>query len=132
VKVLKEELTKVWESLETKQLAKIFEEYMKSIGVRKYDGRRKNNSNTYMIDASSTNWNRVQCYYYKDSTKYEDRNLLIVLRKRAGNYFIVEKERERAFEVDYSGIRHYDEVLLNEIIEEYKPLFNSLLSVINY
>lgn len=128
---LKEELTKVYKSCETKQLAAIFKEYMKSIGVRKYDGRRKDNSNTYMIDGNSTNWNRVQCFYYKDSIRYEDRTLLIVLRKRAGNYFIVEKECERAFEVDYSGIRHYDKTLLNDIIKDHKPLFDSLLKVIN-
>lgn len=128
---MKEELTKVWQLCETKQLAAVFEEYMKSIGVRKYDGRRKDNNNTYMIDGRSTNWNRVQCYYYKDSTKYEDRNLLIVLRIRAGNYFIVERKCERAFEVDYRGIRHYDQTLLNEIIKEHKLLFDNLLKVIN-
>jgi hypothetical protein len=127
---LKGKLTEVWKMCETKQLANVFEQYMKSIGVRKYVGRRKDNSNTYMIDAKSTNWNRVQCYYFKDSIKYEDREFLIVLRKEAGNYLIVEKKSKRAFEVDYSGIKHYNEKLLTEIIEEYKPLFDSLFKLV--
>lgn len=128
---MKEKLIKIWKSCETKQLAAVFEEYMKSLGIRKYDGRRKDNSNTYMIDGSSTNWNRVQCFYFKDSIRYEDRSLLIVLRKRSGNYFIVEKECIRAFEIDYSGTRHYDQTLLSEIIKEHKLLFDNLLKVIN-
>lgn len=127
--LLKEKLIEVWKTCGTKQLAKVFEEYMKSIGVRKYDGRRKNNCNTYMIDAKSTGWNRIQCYY-KDSEKYFEENLVIVLRKESGNYMIIEKEGERAFEVDYSGIRHYDEKLLDEVIEEYKPLFDSLFKLV--
>lgn len=130
-KRLKEKLTKIWRLCETKQLSEIFEEYMKSIGIRKHDGRRKNNNNTYMIDGHCTGWNRVQCYYHKDSFKYSEENLLIVLRKRAGNYFIIERKGIRAFEVDYSGIRHYEENLLNEIMKEHKPLFDSLMRLVN-
>jgi len=74
-------------------------------------------------DGKSTNWNRVQCYYHKDSQKYGEEDLLIALRKRAGNYLIIGRQSNRAFEIDYSGIKHYDEVLLNEIIKEHKPLF---------
>lgn len=125
---MKEKLTEVWKSCETKQLAKIFVEYMRSIGVRKHDGRRKSNYNTYMIDGDSTGWNRVQCYYHKDSEKYAEEDLLIVLRKKSGNYMIVEKKGKRAFEIDYSGLRHYDETLLNEIIEEHKPFFEALFN----
>lgn len=47
-------LIKLWEMLNTKQLANIFEQYMKNKGIRKYDGRRKSNCNTYMIDGNST------------------------------------------------------------------------------
>ncbi|NFM84781.1 zinc ribbon domain-containing protein, partial [Clostridium botulinum] len=36
-----------------------------------------------------------------------------------------------AFEVDYSGIRHYEENLLNEIMKEHKPLFDSLMGLVN-
>lgn len=123
-------LEKIWKSCETKQLAKIFEDYMESIGVRKYSNRRKDNTNTYMIDGKSTNWNRVQCYYHKDSAKYCEENLLLVLRKRSGDYFIIGRKEERAFEVDYSGIRHYKEKLLNEILEEHKPLFDALFETV--
>jgi hypothetical protein len=38
-----------------KAIAKIFEEYMQSMGIRKYDRRRKNNLNTYIIDGTNTN-----------------------------------------------------------------------------
>ena len=122
-----EKLTEVWRKCQTMQLAMIFENYMKSIGVRKYDKRRKDNSNTYMIDGKSTNWNRVQCFYHTDSTKYCEENLLLVLRKKAGDYFIIQRKDNRAFEVDYSGIRNHDEVLLKEIMDEHRPLFDVLL-----
>lgn len=128
---MQEKLTKLWRTCETKQLANKFEEYMKSIGVKRYDSRRKDNSNTYMIDGKSTGWNRVECFYHKDSTKYCEENLLIVLRKEAGNYFIIQRRENRAFECDYSGLRHYDENLLNEIIQEHKPLFDTLLSMVS-
>lgn len=125
-----DKLTQFWKTCTTKQLAMIFEEYMKSLGVKKWDARRKDNFNTYMIDGKSTGWNRVQCYYHKDSEKYCEENLLLVLRKEAGNYFIIQRKEDRAFEVDYSGIRHYDEKLLNEIMEEHKPLFETMLSIV--
>lgn len=126
---MKDKLAKVWETCETEQLAVIFENYMKSLGVKKIHPRRKDNRNTYLIDGKSTDWNRVQCYYHKDSEKFAEENLLIVLRKRAGDYLIIGKHGERAFEVDYSGIRHYDEKLLAEILEEHKPLFDKLLKL---
>ena len=122
--ILKEKLIEFWKICETKQLAQIFEEYMKSIGARKYDGRRKDNRNTYLIDAKSTNWNRVQCFYdEKDWNVYGEENLLLVLRKKAGNYLIIAKEGKRAFEVDYSGLVVYDEELLTSIMKEHEPLF---------
>lgn len=125
-----DKLTQFWKVCTTRQLAKIFEEYMTSIGVKKRDSRRPGNINTYMIDGKSTGWNRVQCYYHKDSEKYCEENLLLVLRKEAGDYFIIQRKDDRAFEVDCSGIRHYDEKLLNEIMEEHKPLFDSMLSIV--
>ena len=121
-----EKLTNVWKQLKTKQLAKIFEEYMQSIGVEKRKGKRKDNSNTYMIDGKATNWNRVQCYYHKESERYGHENLLLVLRKRAGNYFIIQQKGIRAFEVDYKGLASYDRYYLDEIIKEHKPLFDKL------
>jgi hypothetical protein len=122
-----EKMTEVWKKGKTKEFAKIFENYMKSTGVRKVDSRRRDKVNTYMIDGKSTGWNRVQCYYHKDSTKYCEENLLLVLRKEAGDYFIIQRKENRAFEMDYSGLRHYDEDLLKEIIQEHKPLFDALI-----
>ncbi|KOF57837.1 MULTISPECIES: hypothetical protein [Clostridium] len=128
---MQEKLIKLWKTCETKQLAKIFEEYMKSIDIKKYDGRRKNNDNTYIIDGKSTNWNRVQCFYHKGSTSFGHENLLFVLRKESGNYFIIERESVRAFECDHNGVIEYNEKLLDEIIKEHKPLFDTLLSMIS-
>ncbi|EJT5919105.1 zinc ribbon domain-containing protein [Clostridium perfringens] len=127
---MKDKLLKIWQLSNTKQFAGIFEEYMKELGVRKYDGRRKDNSNSYLIDAKSTGWNRVQCFYHKDSTEYGEENLLVVLRKEAGNYFIIQRKGERAFESDYSGIRHYDEELMKEILGEHRILFDKFFEAI--
>ena len=124
-----EKLTKVWKQLGTKQFANVFKAYMITLGVKEHDSRRKVNLNTYMIDGKSTNWNRVQCYYHKDSEKYCEENLLLVLRKEAGNYFIVQRRDERAFEIDYSGLRHFDEKLLKEIYSEHKMLFDKLFEI---
>ena len=127
---MKDQLIKLWKTCDTRQLAKIFEKYMKSIGVKKYDGRRKDNNDTYLVDGVSTSWNRVQCYYHKGPTKFGNENLLIVLRKRAGDYFIIERKSKRAFEVDYHGVIEYDEKLLNEIISDHKPLFDTLFKLV--
>jgi hypothetical protein len=126
VKKLIEKLTKVWEKFGTMELALLFEGYMKSIGAKKVDERKKDNRNTYAIDGESTGWNRVQCYYHTDSTKYCEENLLLVLRKKAGDYFIIQRKEYRAFEVDYRGVQNYDENLMNEIIKDHKPLFDTL------
>jgi hypothetical protein len=127
---VQEKLAKVWKTCETKQLAKMFEEYMESFSVKKWDSRKKDHINTYFIDGKSTNWNRVQCYYHKDSERFGQENLLIVLRKRAGSYLIVERNGKRAFEVDYQGVIEFDEKLLSEIIEEHKPLFDALIGIV--
>lgn len=125
---IKEKLIKFQSERETKELAVMFEKYMKNMGFRKVDGRKKDNSNSYRVDGDCTNWNRVECYYYKDNdTRYENMDLGITLRKRSGNYMIVERKMVRAFEVSYGKIICYDEKLLEEIIEEYKGLFELML-----
>lgn len=126
---MQEKLVKLWHNCETKQLASVFENYMKQIGTNKYDSRRKDNSNTFLIDGKNTNWNRVECFYYVGLNNYGEENLLIVLRKKAGNYFIIGRKGERAFEVDHSGIRNYDETLLNAIMDEHKALFDELFKL---
>lgn len=124
---MKNRLTTLWKMGETKSVARIFEEYMKTKGVRRLDRRRKDNTNTYLIDGESTGWNRVQCYYHKDSEVYAEEDLEIVLRKRAGSYLIIARKGVRAFEVDWNGIKNYDETLLKEIMEDHKPLFDALV-----
>lgn len=69
-------------------------------------------------------------FYYKDCVNYADEDLSIVLRKEAGNYLIIQRKGKRAFEIDYSGLKHYDEKLLNEIMNDHKPLFDKLLGLI--
>lgn len=128
---MKDKLTEVYNTHETKQLAKVFEDYMKSIGARKHDGRRKDNTNTYVVHGDCTSWNRVTCYYQKESEKYREENLEIVLRKRAGSYMIISKKGARAFEVSYGDIVYYEEELLKEIMAEHKPLFDMLIKGVN-
>jgi hypothetical protein len=125
------ELIKLWKICETKQLGKVFKYYMESMGVKKWDSKRKDNLNTYLIDGKSTGWNRAQCYFYKDSANYAENNLGIILRKKSGSYLIIEKQGRRAFEVDYHGVLHYDKKLLDEIIEEHAILFSALLAIDN-
>ena len=123
---MQEKLTELWKTCETKQLAKIFKEYMEGMGLKKWDGRKKDNLDTYYVDGKDTNWNRVTCYCYRDTASYANHNLEIVLRKRGGSYLIVGKQGVRAFEVDYRGVLHYEIKLLEEILEEHRPLFDEL------
>ena len=128
---MKDALFKLLDQCETKQLAYIFQTYMKSIGVKKRDNRRKNNVNTYSIHGDCERWNRVECYYHKDSSEYSKVDLDITLRKRAGYYLIIGRKDKRAFERSYDSIVYYDEKLLNEIVKDHKPLFDMLASVVH-
>lgn len=124
----KDEVYKILDSYETKELAMVFEKYMQRIGVKKLDRRRKDKSNTYSIHGNCTNWNRVECYYHKDSTKYCSEDLDITLRKRAGYYLIIGRKGNRAFERSYNKVISYNEELFNEIVQDHKMLFQMLLS----
>jgi hypothetical protein len=127
---MKDKLFKVLDVCETKKLAEVFKNYMEGVGVKKLDRRRKNNLNTYTIHGDCTNWNRVECYYHKNSRDYGMEDLDITLRKRAGYYLIIGRKGQRAFERSYDTIVHYDEKLLNEIIKDHKPLFDELISLV--
>lgn len=124
----KDEVYKILDAYETKELARVFEEYMLTIGVKKLDRRRKDKSNTYSIHGDCTNWNRVECYYHKDSVEYSKEDLDITLRKRSGYYLIIGRKGERAFERSYDSIVNYDEKLFNEIVQDHKMLFQMILS----
>jgi hypothetical protein len=126
--IMKNDLIKLWKTYTTKRLAEVFKQYAtETLSAKPLVYGRKDNANTYMIDGKSTGWNRVSCYYHKDSSKYGDEDLCIVLRKKAGDYLIIGRKGIRTFEIDYSGTRHYDEKMLNEIIADHKPLFEMLL-----
>ncbi|NFH74175.1 zinc ribbon domain-containing protein [Clostridium botulinum] len=126
--ISKNEVYKILDAYDTKELARVFVEYMISIGVKKLDRRKKDKRNTYSVHGDCTNWNRVECYYHKDSTEYCSEDLDITLRKRAGYYLIIGRKGERAFERSYDSIVHYDEKLFNEIVQDHKKLFQMILS----
>jgi len=127
---IKDRLTQVWENGKPKQFAKIFKEYAISRGLEQVNNETKDYSNKYLAlsTCGGITWNRVNCYYMLEKERFGNENLAITLRKKSGSYFIIERNGERAFEVDYSGIRHYKEELLNEIIEEHKPFFEILFA----
>lgn len=127
---MKDKLFEVLDVCETKQLAEIFKNYMEKIGVRKLDRRRKDKTNTYSVHGDCTNWNRVECYYHKESQAFSEEDLDITLRKRAGYYLIIGRKGKRAFERSYDSIVHYDEKLLNEIVREHKSLFDKLINIV--
>lgn len=126
---MQEKLTKVWRVCETRKLGKIFKAYMEGLGVNKWTSKATGTINTYLIDGKDTDWNRVSCYYNKDSDRYGNEDLKLVLRKRAGSYFIVERYGVRGFEADHHGIIHYDEKLLMEIMADHEPLFQKLFNL---
>ena len=125
---MKDKLIKVWKNYETKQLAKVFETYMKSINAKKHVDYGDSKPHRYAIDGKSSGWNRVQLYYCKEPFKYCEEDLEITLRKRSGDYLIVERKSERAFEVDYSGMKHWNQPLMNEIYADHKELFDTLFA----
>lgn len=104
---------------------------MAEIGAKKLDRRRKDTSNTYRIDGDSTNWNRVKCYYYRNSgdyQKYGQFEFCITLRKRAGSYLLIEVGNtnchiERPYEISYGKVIRYDKELMKELIKKHHKLF---------
>lgn len=109
----------------------MFERYMAEIGAKKLDRRRKDTSNTYQVDGDSTNWNRVECYYYRNSgdyQKYGKFEFCITLRKRAGSYLLIETgnpncDIARPCEISYGEIIHYNKELMTELVKQHPKLF---------
>ncbi len=128
---IEEILEKYYRTKDTKDLAALFERYMAEIGARKLDRRRKDTSNTYQIDGNSTNWNRVSCYYYRNSgdhQQYGKYELCIVFRKRAGDYLLIETgnpncDIERPYEISCGKIIHYNKELMIELAKQHPKLF---------
>ena len=102
----------VYKNLETKEVANIFKIYMEGLHARKYNERRKDNSN------------RVECYYHKENdTEVGHEDLRFILRKRQGKYLIVERNGKRAFEISYGNVISHDKELLAEIARDHGVLF---------
>lgn len=124
-------LEEYYKNHDTKDLALLFERYMQEIGAKKLDRRRKDTSNTYQISGDSTNWNRVECYYYKNSGDYQGYgkfSFCITLRKRAGDYLMIEigdknEKIKIPYEISFGKIIHYDKELLTDLIKEHPKLF---------
>ena len=86
-------LQNFYEKMETIDLALLFDQYMHEIGAKRLDRRRKDTSNTYVIDGDSANWNRVDCTYYKNSGDYIQYGkfaFCITFRERRGDYLLIE------------------------------------------
>lgn len=128
---IEEILEKYYRNKDTKDLAALFERYMAEIGARKLDRRRKDTSNTYQVEGDSTNWNRVECYYYRNSgdyQKYGKFEFCITLRKRAGSYLLIETgnpncDIARPYEISYGEIIHYNKELMTELVKQHPKLF---------
>ena len=128
---IEEILKQYYETYDTKDLALLFENYMREIGAKRLDRRRKDTSNTYQIDGDSTNWNRVECYYYKNSGDYQRYgkfDFCITLRKRSGSYLLIEvgspnEDIKRPYEISYGKVIKYDKDLMEDLIKRHPKLF---------
>ena len=128
-----------YETQETKDLAQLFESYMKSIGAKRLDPKRADNANTYQIDGKSTNWNRVECTYYRengDHLKYGRSEFCITFRKRSGRYLLLETGNQtcdikRPYEISYGDIVHYDEKELTRLQNLHPGLFRMMEKAIS-
>ena len=116
---------------DTKDFALLFDQYMHEIGARKLDRRRKDTSNTNVIEGDSANWNRVDCTYYKNSgdhMQYGKFAFCITFRKRRGDYLLIEVgspsgEIKRPYEISYGEIVHYNKELMDKLVKEHHKLF---------
>lgn len=125
-------LNRVYLELDTGDMKNIFEKYMvETLGVRKIDMRRKDKSNTYLVDGKSTNWNRVECFYYKDCDAYRQYGkfeFCIAFRKRNGSYLLIQTGSpscsiNRIIEISYGGIIKFDETQFQTFLAKHEHLF---------
>lgn len=131
---IEEILKRYYEKYDTKDLALLFDSYMREIGATKLDRRKKDTSNTYDINGDSTGWNRVECYYYKNSGDYKiygKFDFCITLRKRSGSYLLIEVgspsgEIKRPYEISYGKVVNYDKDLLIDLVKRHPKLFAAM------
>lgn len=128
---IEEILEKYYRTKDTKDLAYLFKGYMDEIGAKKLDRRRKDTSNTYMIDGDSTNWNRVECYYYRNSGDYLRYGMFefcITFRKRGGSYLLIKTGAPDChikipYEISFGNVISYDKEVLVELVKQHPKLF---------
>lgn len=125
----------------THDLADIFKHYMQELHakpVKPYEKHTKNTDNTYLIDGKSTDWNRVECYYYrhdKDCEKYGNFEFDITMRKEYGKYLLIQlgmpqsknNRIDQILEISYNEIKHLNEKKLKKFIEKDHPKLFGLI-----
>lgn len=127
---MEDKLTKLLNILETKSLAKIFKKYMEDNNIKKLDGRKRDNSNTYLIFSKDECWDRVFCNYFP---RNNTRDVEIILRKEAGLYLIIKTDSKIAFERSFNGEMFntfYNEELFLKLYEDHKDFFETLFNLI--
>lgn len=122
---IQEKLLKIYFNCSTRKFEKVFSEYAESRNISKWDGRKKDNSNSYYAGGEDEYWDRVICNIYLP--KNEELSLHMVLRKNS--YFFITSRDETIFEYDRrEGIKTYEEEKLNKTLELHRKLFNMLLA----
>lgn len=127
---MKDKLIGLIDKLETRQLANIFKYYMEENNIRKFDNRRKDNSNTYFTYGKDEGWDRVYCIYCNDK---DVNDIEIVFRKRAGLYLTIKRGSRAILDHYFNGVRfntYYDEILFNKLYEDYKGFFDELFKLL--
>lgn len=121
---LKDKLVGFYRTWTTRKLAKAFSEYAKSLGLRKWDGRRNDNSNTFFTEGKDEGWDRVICSIVDPEKK--EQHIQIVLRKYS--YLLIQVGEKRIFEYDSKkDLIECDDEMLKEAMKNHKALFDVLL-----
>lgn len=114
----------------TYSLQYLFLDYMDVLGARSLDRRRKDTSNTYTMEGKSTNWNRVECKYFRNSGDWKmhfGEEFCLTLRKKGGDYFMIEAgvpgENQCIYEISEGKVICCDHERLKELVKNHPKLF---------
>lgn len=125
-----EQCRSVLRNYEPEDLILTFLSYCRKEGIRKYDGRRNDNSNTYWVGDGCYRGNKCELAIYNANPRPEwgDSKLYLVMRKRNGiPYFIIATHNgDRIVEIGLDTVWCFDGDRLRTFIRDYKPLFDSL------
>lgn len=111
-------------------LAENFGKWGDRYGYRSYNGRRKDNRNTYSVAGKCYEWHKVECELYGEDQNHP--KLMIIMRKEAGLYLIITYEDRHIIEMDYNGkdgefrVLRDDEDAMWQAYAEYRTLFDML------